>query len=80
MNKTFRITTTILIILLLVRYDFLPENKAFVSVILQGGPAGGAQMMGGPGSGQQQVLNVSGYLIAPAQMNEMIKSSGPYYG
>ena len=76
MNKTFRITTTILIILLLVVMIFYPKVKPLFQSSSQGGPAGGAQMMGGPGSGQQQVLNVSGYLIAPAQMNEMIKSSG----
>jgi|WetSurSiteA1Bulk_404760.scaffolds.fasta_scaffold01424_10 membrane fusion protein, multidrug efflux system len=75
MNKRFRIITTISIILLLAIMIFYPKVKPLFSSAPQGGPATGGQMMRGPGGGQQ-VLNVSGFLIAPAQMNEMIKSSG----
>jgi membrane fusion protein (multidrug efflux system) len=54
---------------------FYPKIKPLFQSEGEGGPAGGGQMMRGPGGGQQ-ILNVSGFLIAPAQMNEMISSSG----
>jgi membrane fusion protein, multidrug efflux system len=75
MNKRFRIITTVSIILLLAIMIFYPKVKPLFSAAPKGGPNPGGQMMRGPGGGQQ-VLNVSGFLISPAQMNEMIKSSG----
>lgn len=75
MNKRFRIISTIAIILLLAIMIFYPKIKPLFSSEPKGGPVSGGQMMGGPRGGQQ-ILNVNGFLISPAQMNEMIKSSG----
>jgi membrane fusion protein (multidrug efflux system) len=75
MNKRFRIITTVAIILLLAIMIFYPKVKPLFSSESKGGPFPGGPMMGGARGGQQ-VLNVSGFLISPAQMNEIIKSSG----
>ncbi|MBN1791810.1 MAG: efflux RND transporter periplasmic adaptor subunit [Bacteroidales bacterium] len=77
MNKKFRAILTVLIILVFVIMIFYPKIKPLFSSKGEGGPAPAGQMMRGPGAGSgQPVLNVSGFLIAPAQMNEVIKSSG----
>ena len=75
MNKRFRIISTIAIIVLLAIMIFYPKVKPLFSSEPKGGPGAGGFMMRGPGGGQQ-ILNVNGFLISPAQMNEMIKSSG----
>ncbi len=77
MNKKFRVILTVLIILVFVIMIFYPKIKPLFSKKDAGGPSPSGQMMRGPGAGGgQQVLNVSGFLIAPTQMNEVIKSSG----
>lgn len=75
MSNKFRIILTILIALLLAVMIFYPKIKPLFKAEAKAyaGAPGGA-MMRGPGG--QQTLNVSGFLISPTQMNEMINSSG----
>ena len=54
---------------------FYPKIRPLLKSAKGGGAGAGQQMMQGPGGGQQ-ILNVSGFLISPTQMNEMINSSG----
>jgi len=70
-----RFIFTVLLILLLAVIIFYPKLKPLFSADAKGGPAGGPPMMMRQGGGQP-VLNVSGFLIVPAQMNEMKNSSG----
>ena len=73
MKSRFRIGFTIFIIVFLVAIIAYPKIKPLFSSKSGGGPASGGPSMQ---SGGQQILNVSGFLIAPAQLNEMINSSG----
>jgi membrane fusion protein (multidrug efflux system) len=74
MKNKFRIVFTVLLVLLLSFIIFYPKIKPLFKSGAKGGPAAGGQMM--RLGGGQQVLNVSGFLISPTRMNEMIKSSG----
>jgi membrane fusion protein, multidrug efflux system len=74
-NRRLRIIISVLIIVLLAVVIFYPK---VMPLLKSGGGSGmpeGRQMPGGMGGGQQ-ILNVAGFLISPAQMNEMINSSG----
>ena len=74
MNKTFRLVTTILLILLLAVIIFLPKIKPLFGSKSEGAPVrGGGGMMGGQG---RQLLNVSGFIINPIQMNEYVNTTG----
>ncbi|HJZ38908.1 MAG TPA: efflux RND transporter periplasmic adaptor subunit [Bacteroidales bacterium] len=73
MNNKIRVAFTILSFLFLAGIIFYPKIKPLFASNVQGGNPAGGQMMG---PGGQQILNVSGFLIAPVQMNEMINSSG----
>jgi membrane fusion protein (multidrug efflux system) len=73
MKNITRVTFTVIIILVLAGIVLYPKLKPLLKPKSQGGPATRGQMMRG---GDQQILNVSGFLISPAQMNEMINSSG----
>ncbi|MBG0859199.1 MAG: efflux RND transporter periplasmic adaptor subunit [Bacteroidales bacterium] len=75
MNKKFRITTTVLLILVLAGIIFYPKVKPLFASRsnVPGNPGPGS----GPGGGTgRQVLNVSGYLIKPIQMNDPVMSTG----
>lgn len=74
MKKRNRIIFTILAIVVLAVIIFYPKVKPLFQSQAKGGPASGGPMM--RQGGGQQVLNVSGFLIKPAQMNEMKISSG----
>lgn len=76
MNKRINLTITILLLLVIAVMIFYPKlkpllNSKSVSAAGKGGPGAG----GGAAQGRQ-VLNVSGFLIKPAQMNEFINSIG----
>ena len=71
-KKIFRITTTIIIILLIAGMIFYPKLKPlFMSGENKGMPGG----PGGAGRGQQ-ILLASGYVIVPTQLREQIYSTG----
>jgi len=71
-KKTFRITTTIIIILVIAGMIFYPKLKP----LFQEGETKG--MPGGPGAAGrgQQVLLASGFVVVPTYMNELIYSTG----
>jgi membrane fusion protein (multidrug efflux system) len=79
MNKRLRIIITILLILVIaviIAYPkvmpLLASKKVLPAAAGKGGPAG----TGGGSMQSRQVLNVSGFLIQPVQMSEMINSTG----
>ncbi len=74
MKNRIRLVFTILIILLLAVIIFYPKIRPLFNSKGKGGTAGSGQMMR-PGGGQQ-ILNVSGFLISPDTLNQMIKSTG----
>jgi membrane fusion protein (multidrug efflux system) len=74
MKKRSRIIFTVLVILFLAVIILYPKIKPLFQSDAKGGPTTGGQMMR-PG-GDRQTLSISGFLILPATMNEMIKSSG----
>ncbi len=67
----FRLTTTIIIILMIAGMIFYPKLKPlFKSEETKG-------MQGRPGGGRgQQILLASGYVIVPTQMSELVYSTG----
>ncbi len=67
-----RYIITALIVVLIAVMIFYPKIKPFFNKEAKGGSPAGMRMRGGG----QQILPVSGYLIAPVQMNEMKNSSG----
>ena len=73
MKSRFRIGFTIFTFVFLVAIIAYPKIRPLFTSKL-----GGDQTAGGPAMrpGGQQILNVSGFLIVPAQLNEMINSSG----
>jgi membrane fusion protein (multidrug efflux system) len=71
MKSRFRVVFTVLIVVLLLTVIFYPKIKVLFGNESQSGPAFGMKMGGG-----QQALLVSGFLIAPVEMNEMKKASG----
>ena len=74
MKNRIRLVFTILIILLLAAIILYPKIKPLFDSKGKGVTAGSGQMMR-PGGGQQ-ILNVSGFLISPDTLNQMIKSTG----
>jgi membrane fusion protein, multidrug efflux system len=73
MNKKFKLVLTILIIVLIAGIIAYPKVKTLI-VPKPGGPVSGR---GNPRMMQsRQVLNVSGFLIKPTQMNELISNPG----
>jgi membrane fusion protein, multidrug efflux system len=73
MKDRFRIGFIVFIIVFLVAIIAYPKIKPLFSSNSDGSPASGGPLMQ---PGGQQILNVSGFLIVPAQLNEMINSSG----
>lgn len=84
MNKKFRLIITILLILVVAVMIFYPKIKPVFAgraqvVPGQGGPGGpgGPGRSGGPGgTSGRQLLNVSGYIIQPQVLNDLINSTG----
>lgn len=75
MKKKIRLFTTILIILLITGIVLFPKIKPMLasrSTSLGKGPVRGSGML----RQSQQILNVSGFVINPTQMSEMIVSAG----
>lgn len=73
-KKLFRISTTIILILVLLGIIFYPKIKP---VFTSDSGAGTAQPARSQGSGKGgQPLFASGYIIVPTQMNELIYSTG----
>jgi membrane fusion protein (multidrug efflux system) len=71
MNKSVRVTITVLIVLLIVGTIAYPKIKPFLASKLNKQAAGGF-----PGRQGQQKLNASGFLITPTHMSELINSTG----
>jgi membrane fusion protein, multidrug efflux system len=73
MKKGFKVTITILLIVVIAGMIFYPKIKpVFASKTARQGDQGPG---GGPGSMQgRQILSVSGFLIKPVQMNDPINS------
>ena len=71
MNKRLRVIITILLILVIAGIIFYPKIKPLFASKPKG--------PGGSGTGamqSRQVLNVSGFLIKPVKMSELINSNG----
>ncbi len=74
-KKTFRITITIIIILIISGLIFYPKLKPMFKSGEQKGMKGGPGAGAGAGRGQQ-VLLASGYVIVPTKMSDPNKSNG----
>lgn len=71
MKKILRVTITIIIVLLIAGTIFYPKLKPMLSSRLKNGmPARPAMRQ------QQQKLNVSGYIVVPSRMSELVNSTG----
>ncbi len=76
MKKGLRITITVLLVLVIAVIIIYPKIKPLISSKLSKSPSG-IMAGGGPGSGQgRQLLNVSGFVIRPVEMNDPINSTG----
>jgi len=80
MKNRFKIITTILLIVVAVFIVFYPKIKPVLGSGKKSQSAG-PERRGGPGSGPgmgqgRNVLNVSGFLVLPTGMNELINSTG----
>jgi membrane fusion protein (multidrug efflux system) len=71
MNKKLRITITIILIVFLTGLVLYPKYKPFLLNKMKGGSKSQA-----PLRQAQQKLNVTGYLIVPEEMSELINSTG----
>jgi membrane fusion protein (multidrug efflux system) len=71
MKKGLRNTITILIILFIVGIILYPKFKPFIESKVKK-----TDMKGVPLRQPQQKLNVSGYVIVPTQMNELVNTTG----
>jgi len=71
MNRTLKVTITIILILFLAGIIFYPKYKPFL--VARFGPK---NINVGPMRQAQQKLNVSGYVVVPSHMSELIKISG----
>ncbi len=71
-KKTFRVSVTVLIILLLTGIIFYPKFK----FLFQSGVSGKEQTAQTVSRGAQQVLNASGYVLVPTKMSEPFRSTG----
>ncbi|OFY68503.1 MAG: efflux transporter periplasmic adaptor subunit [Bacteroidetes bacterium RBG_13_42_15] len=78
MNKKLKVAITILLIVVLAVIIFYPKIKPlFAAKSRETGQVSGRGQGAGPGGMQgRQLLNVSGFLIKPARMSEMINSTG----
>lgn len=79
MKKRLNLIITILLIIVLAGIIFYPKLKPLFASKTKGGrgPGQSSGLMAGPGSMQgRQLLNVSGFIIKPAEMSEMINSNG----
>mgnify|MGYP005849210307 CR=1 FL=1 len=78
MNKKFRLIITILLILVVAVMIFYPKIKPVFAGRAQVTPGQrGPGGSGGPGGmSGRQLLNVSGYLIQPQELNDLINSTG----
>jgi membrane fusion protein (multidrug efflux system) len=70
MKKGLRLTITIIIILFITGIILYPKLKPFITSKFN------APLVGAPLRQSQQKLNATGYLIAPAHMSVMYKSTG----
>lgn len=73
MNKKFRLIITILLILVVALMIFYPKLKPLFA---EGNKGISGQRGPGGGMSGRQLLNVSGYLIQPQEMNDFINSTG----
>lgn len=71
MKKNIRIGITLFIIIFLIGLIAWPKFKVLFKQGPANGPVAGGMQPGGP-----QILNVSGFLISPVRMNQMIQISG----
>lgn len=77
MNKRFKIIITVLLILLGSFIIFFPKLKPLFAARQSSAAPGNPGGPGGPGRGTgRNILNVSGFVIAPTTMDELIKSIG----
>lgn len=79
MNKRLRIIITILLILVIAVIIAYPKVMPLLGSMKISPSPSGKGAPAGPGGGMmqsRQILNVSGFLIRPAQMSEMINSTG----
>jgi membrane fusion protein, multidrug efflux system len=79
MNKRLRIIITILLILVIAVIIAYPKVMPLLASKKISTAAAGKGASSGPGGGMtqaRQVLNVSGFLIQPTKMSEMINSTG----
>ena len=76
MKKNYKVLATILLVVVLSVIIFYPKVKTLLAAKSR---ESSAMQMPGPGSGGiqgRQILNVSGFLIEPAQMSDIINSTG----
>jgi membrane fusion protein, multidrug efflux system len=71
-KNIFRISITIVLLLVLAAIIFYPKLKPMLSPEQGGGPQPGMRAMGGG----QQPLFASGYVLVPTKMDELIYSTG----
>jgi membrane fusion protein (multidrug efflux system) len=80
MNRKLRIIITIVLIIVLAGIIFYPKIKPlFAAKSRNSGQVSGRGTAQGPGAGRmqgRQLLNVNGFLIQPAEMSELINSTG----
>jgi len=77
MNRKLRIAITVLLIVVLAVIIFYPKIKPlFASKPKETGQVPGRGPGGPGGAGGRQLLNVSGFIIKPAHMSELINSTG----
>ena len=77
MNKRLRVIITVLLIAVIAGIIFYPKLKPLFASKAKGPGSSGQTAGRGSGAMQsRQLLNVSGFLIKPAQMNELINSTG----
>jgi membrane fusion protein (multidrug efflux system) len=78
MNKKLRVAITVLLVVVLVLIIFYPKIKPlFASKSRESAEVSGRGPRGGPGGMQsRQLLNVSGFIITPTHMSELINSTG----
>ncbi|MCU0460418.1 MAG: efflux RND transporter periplasmic adaptor subunit [Bacteroidales bacterium] len=77
MKKGLKITISVLIIVLLAVVIFYPKIKPLLASLSGKQNTSGPSAGRGPGSGQgRQILSVSGFLIEPANMSDLYKSTG----
>jgi membrane fusion protein (multidrug efflux system) len=71
MNRTLKVTITVILILFLAGLIFYPKYKPFLAAKF-----GPKNIKVNPMRQSQQKLNASGYIIVPTHMSEIIKTSG----